>query len=328
MRPPPDPRPYYKSLAPLLIWQAVPRPVDWTVVFGRAAPLALEIGTGNGEFLVRTAAENPGKDFVGIDLRWASVKRALRNLEKAATRNVRLVIEDARPVVERMFAPRALEQVFLLFPCPWRKERHEHHRLLNRSFLELLNSRLVDGGEVVLVTDWTPYFEWTLARLPGCGLRAEVRDVEPRWNTKYERKWSRLGQERFHEVRMIKEEHRDAPVPAEVAMNPPHLTTFDPDRFAPQDEIGPITVTFKEIVRDRERGIVMVRTVVVEESLTQQFWITIARATDGTWWVVSSRGCQTIPTAGVQHALERVAEYARTGADQPACRDGRCRDER
>ncbi len=314
MRPPPDPRPYYKSLAPLVIWQQVARPVDWAGVFGRRAPLSLEIGTGNGEFLSRAAADRPEEDFVGVELRWASVKRALRNLAKARANNVRLVMEDARPALERLFPPRSLERVYLLFPCPWRKEKHEHHRLLHRPFLELLNHRLVDGGEALLVTDWTPFVEWTLAQLEGTGLRAEASLVEPRFDTKYERKWSALGQQRFHEVRLIKVEHRAAPVPEDVAMNPPHLPAFDPDRFVAEDEIGPITVSFKEVVRDRERGVVLVRTVVVEEPLTQHFWISIARAADGSWWIVPARGCQFVPTAGAQRALDRVAECARAAA--------------
>jgi tRNA (guanine-N7-)-methyltransferase len=308
MRPDPDPRPYYRSLAPLLVWQQVPRPVDWSAVFGRRAPLALEIGIGNGEFLTRTAAANPRRDHVGIDLRWASVKRALRNLAKADVSNARVLIEDARPVVERMFGARSLEQVFLLFPCPWRKEKHAHHRLLQRSFLELVNHRLIDGGELLLVTDWAPLLEWTLAQIPGTGLRPDVRTIEPRFDTKYERKWSSLGQQRFHELRLIKFEHRDAPATEDLPVNPPRLSSIDLDRFRPQDLTGAPTITFKEIVRDRERGVAMVRTVVVEEPLTQQFWITVARDAQGTWWVVPARGCATLPTAGVQRALERVAE--------------------
>ena len=308
MRPVPDPRPYYRSLAPLLIWQRLPRPVDWSAVFGRTAPLALEIGIGNGEFLARSAADHPHRDHVGIDLRWASVKRALRNLEKAGVENARVLIEDARPVVERLFSPRSLERIDLLFPCPWRKEKHAHHRLLQRSFLELANQRLVDGGELRLVTDWAPLLEWTLEQVPGSGLRPEVRAIEPSFDTKYERKWSRLGQGSFHEVRLIKESHRDVPATEDHDVNPPRLSSFDFEGFAPQDVVGPTTITFKEIVRDRERRVAMVRTVVVEEPLTQQFWITVAHGEGDVWWVIPSRGCATLPTAGVQRALERVAE--------------------
>jgi tRNA (guanine-N7-)-methyltransferase len=321
-----DRPPFYRSLAPLLLWQQQRRPADWTSLFGRAAPLELEIGTGSGEFLARVAQERRDHDFVGVELRWASVKRTLRNLAKAEVGNARVVMEDARPVLERLFAPRSLARIHLLFPCPWRKEQHERHRITSRDFLELANSRLRDDGELLLVTDWKPLFEWTLGQVEGSGLRAQWQLVEPRWQTKYERKWSGLGQERFFEVRLHKEEHRDVAVPQDAVMNPPHLDHVDFDHFEPRDLLpsssspdsstspgspGAATITFKEVVRDRERQVAMVRAVVVEEPLLQQIWLTVARAHDGSWWVVPARGCQMVPTAGVQRALERLAECAR-----------------
>ena len=204
MRPPPDPRPFYKSLQPLLLWQTLPRPVDWDAIFGRAAPREVEIGIGNGDYLARNAAERPAVDFVGVELRWASVKRSLRNLEKtrvnAKAGNVRLVIEDARPALERLFGARALARVHVLFPCPWQKERHERHRLFHADFLRLLNHRLADGGEIFCVTDWEPFVAWTLGQLPGTGFSARVEAIEARFGTKYERKWLGRGQQRFHEI--------------------------------------------------------------------------------------------------------------------------------
>ncbi len=310
----PDPRPFYKSLAPLLIWPTLPRPADWSAVFGRRAPLSLEIGVGNGEFLARESAAHPERDHVGIELRWASVKRSLRNLSKpgvAPGGNVRLVLDDAKPVLERLFAPRSLERVFVLFPCPWRKEVHERFRLFHRDFCALLNSRLVDGGEVLLVTDWTPFAEWTLGQLPGSGFAVDHRLIDPAFQTKYERKWLALGRAQFHEVRLRKQEHRDVPVREDQPLNPPQIAALDFERFAPEDVTGPITVTFKEIVRDRERQVAMIRTVVVEEPLTQHVWITVARGATGVWWIVPARGCQMVPTAGLQMALERVAEAGR-----------------
>lgn len=303
--------PYYRSLAPLLSWREQPRPADWASVFGRRGPLTLEIGTGSGEFLAREAAEHPERDHVGIEMRWASAKRTLRRLEQAGVRNVRLILDDARPVLERLFAPRSIARVFILFPCPWRKEKHERHRLMHRSFLELLNGRLADDGEIRLVTDWTPFVEWTLAQLPGSGLRARREIVAAHLGTKYERKWLGRGQARFHELTLTKIEHRDAPVPEDAPMNPPRLERFDLAAFEPQDEIGPVTISFKEVVRDERRALLMVRTIVVEESLTQHVWLTIARGEGDTWWVVPARGCQAIPTAGLQRALERLAGCAR-----------------
>src|SRR5205085_2793340 len=108
------------------------------------------------------------------------------------------------------------------------------------------------------------------------------------------RKWSGLGQDRFFEVRLHKEEHRDVAVPQDSAMNPPHLDHVDFDHFEPRDELGSPssptspaspTITFKEVVRDRERQVAMVRTVIVEEPLLQQIWLTVARGHDGSWWI-------------------------------------------
>jgi tRNA (guanine-N7-)-methyltransferase len=328
-----DPAPFYKSLDPLLVWQQLPRPADWSAVFGRRAPLAVEIGIGNGEFLARESTDHPERDHVGIELRWSSVKRALRNLAHARERagaataagdataahgrgNVRLVLDDAKPVLERLFAPRSIDRLFVLFPCPWRKEQHERLRLFHRDFCDLVANRLVDGGEALLVTDWTPYAEWTLGQLPGTALAVEHRRIDPSFRTKYERKWLALGRTDFHELRLTKREHRERPTCEEPPLNPPHLPACDLDRLAPENLLpagdGTLTITFKETVRDRERQVAMIRTVVVEEPLTQMVWITVARdPKDASWWVVPARGCQMIPTAGLQRALERVAEAAR-----------------
>lgn len=303
--------PFYKSLAPLLQWPALPRPVDWSGVFGRRAPLTLEIGTGNGEFMARTAAAEPDHDFVGIDLRWSSIKRVLRNVAKAQLANVRLVNDDVRPFLERAFAPRSLARVFVLFPCPWRKEQHAHHRLFSRQFLATLNPRLVDGGEIVLVTDWTPFAEWTLANVPGSGFRVGTTLVPARLDTKYERKWAEQGQQQFHELHLTKIDHLASPFPEDLPLNPPLLDAVDLDRLAPVDRLGEEAICFKEIVRDRERQVALIRTVVVEEPLTQHLWIAVARGEDGKFWVMPARGCQTIPTAGVQQALELIAQAGR-----------------
>jgi hypothetical protein len=232
--------------------------------------------------------------------------------------NVRFVLDDAKPVLERLFAPRSLERVVVLFPCPWRKSQHERLRLFHRDFCELVNSRLVDGGEALLVTDWTPYHDWTMAQLPGTGFAVESRLIDPSFATKYERKWLAQGRRQFHEVRMVKRDHRDLPVLEDRPVNPPRLAACDLDRLAPADEFGATTITFKELVRDRERHVAMVRAVIVEPPLTQQLWITVARDAHGAWWVVPARGCQMVPTAGLQRALDRVAEAARASVETPA----------
>ena len=142
----------YLSFKPFLPWRNVERPVDWRAQFGSQAPLEVEIGFGNGEFLVRRAQERPERHFVGIELEWASVQRALRRLAQAQATNVRLLLVDAHLALQRLFPPLALQRVYSLFPCPWPKERHAKHRLFSHTFLTLLNSRLQPDGEVLVVT--------------------------------------------------------------------------------------------------------------------------------------------------------------------------------
>ena len=87
----------YLSLHPLLLWQHIERPIDWPRHFGRVAPLEVEIGFGNGEFLLREAQQHPDWNLVGIELAWASVQRGLRKIAQTCTPNVRLLLVEAGP---------------------------------------------------------------------------------------------------------------------------------------------------------------------------------------------------------------------------------------
>jgi tRNA (guanine-N7-)-methyltransferase len=70
-------RAYYRSLKPLVLWREAERPLYWEALFGRAAPVELEIGFGNGDYLVARAQQHPERNFVGIELEWEGVQRAL-----------------------------------------------------------------------------------------------------------------------------------------------------------------------------------------------------------------------------------------------------------
>ena len=140
----------YLSLQPLLLWQHGARPIDWAQQFGRQAPIEVEIGFGNGEFLVREAQVHPELNFVGIEQEWASAQRALRRLAQVKILNVRVLLVDARIALERLFLPQTVQRVYALFPCPWPKERHVKHRLFAQTFLTLLNSRLEVVREAIV----------------------------------------------------------------------------------------------------------------------------------------------------------------------------------
>lgn len=301
-------RPYI-SLRPYVPWTARPRPIDWAREFGRTAELVVEIGFGLGDFLVRMAREHVRQDFVGIELQWVPVRRALRKIALARLENVRLVKVHAWVALERLFPEKAISSVYALFPCPWPHRTHMKHRLFSKPFLELLNSRLQDGARALVVTDHQSYFEWVCREAEGTGFRVQSVMAPARFQTKYERKWQELGQARFFEIHLNKCRHLPHPVQEEIPLKIHHCPAFDPACFHPEPLSGDIVVAFKEMLYDPERRKAMVRAVVREDNLLQNFWIEVVEK-PGTWQVRPARGCSLLPTLGVQRALDAVYEAA------------------
>lgn len=303
----------YLSLKPFLPWRDVKRPIDWRTQFGSQAPLEAEIGFGNGEFLVRRAQERPERHFIGIELEWASVQRALRRLAQAQAPNVRLLLVDAHVALQRLFSPLALQRVYSLFPCPWPKERHAKHRLFSHTFLTLLNNRLQPDGEVLVVTDHEPYLRWALEQSPGSGFEAKWQVVEPSFRTKYERKWLAGGRQEFYELRLRKVVHHEALLTKEIDVQARRVDRFDPQNLdlPPATKLcsdhPEITVRCRDFLYDPARRKAMIAVLVAEADLTQDFWIEVAGRGDH-WTIRPARGCSVVPTVGVQRAVDLIWE--------------------
>jgi tRNA (guanine-N7-)-methyltransferase len=133
------------------------RPFDPASVFGRRAPLEVEIGSGKARFLIASAEKSPGRDFVGIE-RSLSYYRVCRDrLERAGLANARAVRADGRIFVETALAPRSVTAFHVYFPDPWPKKKQKKRRLLDGIFLDLLAARLEPGGTVRIATDHPDY---------------------------------------------------------------------------------------------------------------------------------------------------------------------------
>jgi tRNA (guanine-N7-)-methyltransferase len=295
------------SLSPFIFWPEAERPINWRQQFGRESILEVEIGFGYGEFLVQLAQKYPARNFVGLELRWASIRKALRNIAQAKPSNVRLIQADARVALDRLFLPKSLHCAHALFPDPWPKKRHAKHRLFSHAFLILLNSRLVGGGEAHIITDHQAYLDWILEQVPGTGFEAYRKSMPPRFGTKYERKWHESGQKEFYALRLLKKEHVEIPLKEDTPLKTYRVEHFDPDRFQPADERGETVVEFKEFLYDPKHQKGMVLVVVAEENLTQNFWIEIGQRRQR-WYIRPAKGCGVVPTAGVQRALDLVHE--------------------
>jgi tRNA (guanine-N7-)-methyltransferase len=174
------------------------QPLDYAAVFGRRAPVVLEIGFGMGETTAEIAASHPHVDFIGIEVHLPGVGALLRRIEAAGLANVRMIRHDAVEVVEAMIPPDSLAGIHVYFPDPWPKKRHHKRRLLQPRFVHALARRLVKRGYVHVATDWEPYAEHVLAALASEPLlvnRAKAYAERPPWRpqTKFERRGRALG---------------------------------------------------------------------------------------------------------------------------------------
>jgi tRNA (guanine-N7-)-methyltransferase len=301
--------PYYLNLQPYVHWPGVERPINWDGLFDQPGPLELEIGFGNGESLLTRAPQAPQDRFVGLEIAWASIKRALRRLAKNDIKNVRVLKVDAQLALERLFAPKSIDRTVVLFPVPWPKGRHERRRLFSSDFLRLLGSRLKDNGTIKVVTDFEPYVEWIFSQTPDTGFEMTHRLIPSSYDTKYGRKWRANGQKSFHELVLEKNRHYDIPVVEDTDLFTCKFENFNPQTFNPRDEKGLVTVKFKESVYDRDQKKLLVRAFVAEDRVIQEFWIKVAWDVDA-WHVGLAQSANILPTAGVKRALELVREAA------------------
>ena len=173
-------------------------------LFGRQAPVWLEIGFGNGDALLDMATRYPETDFIGIEVHEPGVGQALMGIESRQLTNVRIVQHDAMEVLDQMIPSASLNRVLLFFPDPWRKKRHFKRRIVQKEFIELVTDKLEAGGVLHCATDWQDYAEWMLEKLQTSEKLMNQSDTEaysprPEWrtNTRFEQRGERLGHEVF-----------------------------------------------------------------------------------------------------------------------------------
>lgn len=300
---------HYLSLKSLIPWRQMSHPLDWSGLFGRSAPLEVEIGFGNGERLLRHAQSHLDVNIVGIDLSWPSARRALRKIAIAQSGNVLLVQASAEAALTRLFANHSLVSVEALFPCPWPGAHFINRRLFSRRFLSILNNRLADGATFHMVTDHADFFAWVRSQIPDQGFRVEMGTRGPGLETKYERKWCGQGQEEFFELWLTKTRHLPAPPMEDIVLQPIRLNGFDQAAVQNREFNEDAYIGFKELVYDPQKAKGLLHAVVSEDDFLQAFWLEF-RQTETGWLLRPALGCGLVPTKGVRRAVELAAGLA------------------
>ena len=142
-------------------------PADWPAIFGNDHPLALEVGCGIGDFIAKTAADQPGMNFVAIDFYNKGCLKTCARAERLGLTNLRVLREEARQFIVQRMPKVSLAAVYVNCPDPWPKKRHRKRRLVNREFVELVRDYLAPGGEFFFATDFDDYGRDVAALMPG-----------------------------------------------------------------------------------------------------------------------------------------------------------------
>ena len=132
-------------------------PLSPFAVFGRQAPLVLEIGSGMGETTAAIAEARPDADFIAVEVHGPGIGSLLNRINSGELKNLRVVRHDAVEVLERMIPDGALAAIHLFFPDPWPKKRHHKRRLVQPAFAALAARKLAPGGMLHAATDWPDY---------------------------------------------------------------------------------------------------------------------------------------------------------------------------
>jgi tRNA (guanine-N7-)-methyltransferase len=141
-------------------------PLDWEAVFGRKAPVVLELGCGNGRYTLLSALARSGADHVAVDLLPVVIRYATRRANQRGLSNTRFIVKDAQTFVARYVPEASAAEVHLYHPQPYHDPRQAHLRLVTPRFLADVHRALAPGGLFVIQTDNPDYWSYITRVVP------------------------------------------------------------------------------------------------------------------------------------------------------------------
>ena len=309
--------------------------LDWPLrqerLFPRMQPLIVEIGFGNGDYLMHLARTQPERNVLGFEISGESMDKAEAKIAKLGLDNVRPIHGRAETALAHLLAPASVEAFHINYPDPWFKKRHQRRRLISRDTVNLLTSRLVPAGRLLLATDIIDYAEMAheiLSTAPGLVNEFDapwVNEVADRFVTKYELKGYREGR-RGHFFRYARNDRPLAHPPVIQEWDMPHLFLHSPltaaeicERFkATRRRMGEAHIAILHAFADPKRNVALFEVVVEEPTIEQHTMIMLApREKAGEYIVKMTSLGHARATLGMHRAVAAVGEYV-AGLDAEA----------
>ena len=172
---------------------------DLDEIFGRSAPIVMEIGCGKGQFVCEYAKRNPDKNIIAIECVPTVLVEACELIKENNISNIRF-LEMKAEYLPLFMREKTVSEIYLNFSTPFPKSRHESHRLTSKLFLDIYKKLLVDDGFIAQKTDSQGFFEYSLESfsqngfvLSNISLDLHNSDFEGNIVTEYESKFVSQG---------------------------------------------------------------------------------------------------------------------------------------
>jgi len=179
------------------------RTIDLAELFPRPAPLEVDLGCGDGSFLVAMARAHPERNFVGTERLFGRVRNTCRKAERAGLTNIRLLRIESAYVIKHLLPSASVSRFYILFPDPWPKRRHWPRRMVQSAFLDDVAAALAPAGELCVKTDDANYFDYIVKTAAGCKKLAPSPWDEEMPRTDFERHYAAQGR-KFHSLLLAK----------------------------------------------------------------------------------------------------------------------------
>lgn len=140
--------------------------LNFEQLFGRQAPRVLDLGCGNGRFLIGSAVWRPDHDHLGIDVLPVVIRYATRRGNQRGLTNLRFAVCDGRQFLERYVAPGSIAEIHCYHPQPYYDPAQVHRRLITPEFLVVVHRSLQSGGRFFIQTDNPGYWRYMQQVVP------------------------------------------------------------------------------------------------------------------------------------------------------------------
>ncbi len=180
-------------------------PLDLPQIFGNHSDFVLEIGFGDGDFLIEMTERHTEKNFLGIEIKTKRFNIAVKKSKNTQSENIKFLHMNANIAVEEIFPEDVFSLVYINFPDPWPKDKHHKHRIINTDFLAKLSKIMKKDGVLELASDHKDYIEHSFdvfnkvsffkSQYPAPGY---LQNIPNRPYTKYEKEFRAEGKEIFY----------------------------------------------------------------------------------------------------------------------------------